>query len=147
MQQSLPTDLAAASHDALCGRRYPPDLLARLDALDKRQLRADAWIALFQGRRLCRLHSRFADATPLIDDALAQFRAAGDDDGELWALAEWVVMRYHADDFERGLAEIGPALERPMRPYLRAELLFGQFLCLIGSSRVPLAVHSGEAAL
>jgi hypothetical protein len=115
--------------------------------MDSGELRAEPWVALFQGRRLCRLHSRFAEATVLIDAALAAFRAAGDADGELWALAEWLVMRYHSHDFEAGLAEAAPALERPMRPYVRAELLFGRFLCLIGISRVREAVDAGVAAL
>jgi tetratricopeptide (TPR) repeat protein len=137
----------AEARVALTGRRYPPALLAQLDTLDAAELRAEPWIALLQGRRLCRLHSRFAEATVLIDGALAAFRAAGDADGELWALAEWMVMRYHAHDFAAGLAEVAPVLERPMRPYLRAELLFGRFLCLIGVSRVREAVDAGQAAL
>ena len=66
-----PTDLPAAARDALTGRRYPPELLARLDALDEAAIRAEPWVALFQGRRLCRLHSRFPEATALIDRALA----------------------------------------------------------------------------
>jgi tetratricopeptide (TPR) repeat protein len=137
----------AEARAALTGRRYPPALLAHLDTLDDAELRAEPWVALLQGRRLCRLHSRFAEATVLIDDALAAFRAAGDADGELWALAEWLVMRYHAHDFAAGLAEVAPGFERPMRPYLRAELLFGRFLCLIGVSRVREAVDAGVAAL
>jgi hypothetical protein len=142
-----PTDIASAARTALCGRRYPPELLARLDELEEPQIRSNPWVALLQGRRLCRLHSRFVAATALIDGALAMFRAAGDAEGELWALAEWVVMRYHAADFAAGLAGVEPAIERQMRPYLRAELHFGRFLCLIGLARVGEGVAAGEAAL
>lgn len=143
----MPSDPARAARDALMGRHYPADLLARLDALDGASLRAEPWLALIQGRRLCRLHSRFAEATALIDHALAAFRARGDAEGELWALAEWVVMRYHADEFAAGLAGVDAALDRPMRPYLRAELHFGRFLCLIGLEQLGPAVAAGEAAL
>jgi tetratricopeptide (TPR) repeat protein len=147
MNDTPSTELIAAARAALQGRRYPPELLARIDALPDQVLHEHPWLALLQGRRLCRLHSRFAEATPLIDDALAAFRAAGDSEGELWALAEWLVMRYHAHDYAAGLAEVGPVLDWPMRPYLRAELLFGRFLCLIGSSQVRTAVDAGTAAL
>jgi tetratricopeptide (TPR) repeat protein len=141
------TELSAEARAALTGRRYPPELLARLDLLGEVALRSTPWLALFQGRRLCRLHSRFAEATTLIDQALAAFRAQGDREGELWALAEWVVMRYHAADFEVGLAGVETFVDRPMHPYLRAELLFGRFLCLIGLARVREAVQAGEEAL
>lgn len=147
MQTAPTNELSAQARDALQSRRYPPELLARLDALGPIAPAADPWAALLQGRRLCRLHSRFAEATPLIDGALSTFRAAGDAEGELWALAEWLVMRYHADDFAAGLAGSSELLERQMRPYLRAELLFGRFLCLIGLARVREAVVDGEAAL
>jgi serine phosphatase RsbU (regulator of sigma subunit) len=140
-------ELIGEARAALTGRRYPAGLLARLDLLDEPALRSSAWLALLQGRRLCRLHSRFAEATELIDHALATFRAQGDRDGELWALAEWVVMRYHADDFAAGLAGIEPFINRPLQPYLRAELLFGQFLCLVGLSRVRESVQAARAAL
>ncbi|HEU5098108.1 MAG TPA: SpoIIE family protein phosphatase [Roseiflexaceae bacterium] len=140
-------DLSAEARAALMGRRYPSELLARLDLLGEPALRSSAWLALLQGRRLCRLHSRFAEATELIDYALATFRAQNDREGELWALAEWVVMRYHADDHEAGLADIEPFVKRQLPPYLRAELLFGQFLCLVGLSRVREAVQAGQAAL
>jgi serine phosphatase RsbU (regulator of sigma subunit) len=141
------SELTAQARTALTNRRYPPELLARLDLLGEPALRSSPWLALLQGRQLCRLHSRFAEATDLIDDALAMFRAQSDRDGELWALAEWVVMRYHAGDYEAGLAGVKPFAERPMPAYLRAELLFGQFLCLVGLSRVREAVQAGQAAL
>src|SRR6476646_8746881 len=96
-------ELTAQARAALTGRRYPPELLAELDLLGTPELHSSPWIALFQGRRLCRLHSRFAEATLLIDHALAAFRAQADHQGERWALAEWVVMRYHAADFNTGL--------------------------------------------
>jgi tetratricopeptide (TPR) repeat protein len=147
MHDNFLTELAAQAHAALTGRRYPPELLAHLDLLSEPALQASPWIALFQGRRLCRLHSRFAEATLLIDHALAAFRTQGDQQGELWALAEWVVMRYHAADFDTGLVGIETQIERPMHPYLRAELLFGRFLCLIGLARVREAVQVGETAL
>src|SRR5215212_1641835 len=115
------TELTAQARAALTGRRYPPELLARLDLLSDPELHASPWIALFQGRRLCRLHSHFAEATALIDQALAAFRAQADTQGELWALAEWVVMRYHAADFDTGLVGIETSIDRPMHPYLRAE--------------------------
>lgn len=147
MHHSPPTDLAVAACRALQGRRYPPELLALIDALPADVLASDPWIALFQGRRLCRVHSRFAEATPLIDGALAAFKGRGDGDGELWALAEWVVMRYHEDDFAAGLAAVDSAIDRPTRPYLRAELLFGRFLCMIGSIRVTESIAAAEAGL
>src|SRR5262244_4020785 len=118
------TELIAEARAALTSRHYPPELLARLDLLGEPALHASPWLALLQGRRLCRLHSRFAEATVLIDHALAAFRAQSDREGELWALAEWVVMQYHARSFEAGLAGITPLLDRPMRAYLRAELRF-----------------------
>jgi len=142
-----PTELTGQARAALTGRRYPPELLTQLDLLSESALQSSPWVALFQGRRLCRLHSRFAEATLLIDQALADFRAQNDQPGELWALAEWVVMRYHAADFATGLAGIEPFIEHQMHPYLRAELLFGRFLCLIGLARVREAVQAGEAAL
>src|SRR4051794_11695632 len=114
-------ELIAEARAALTGRRYPAELLARLDLLGEPALRSSPWLALLQGRRLCRLHSRFAEATGLIDHALAIFRAQSDRDGELWALAEWVVMRYHAGDYEAGLAGVEPLIKRPLSPYLRAE--------------------------
>ena len=83
----------------------------------------------------------------MIESALSAFRKHGDGDGELWALAEWVVMRYHDDDFATGLEAVDGAIDRPMRPYLRAELLFGRFLCLIGSIRVLESIAAGEGAL
>jgi Stage II sporulation protein E (SpoIIE)/MalT-like TPR region len=147
MDATLPANPITAAQAALLNRRYPAELLAYLDTLDSAAIRVDPWLALFQGRRLCRLHSRFAEATTLIDGALALFRARGDGDGALWALAEWVVMRYHADEFAVGLAGVDPAIDRPMRPYLRAELHFGRFLCLIGVERLSEAVVAGEAAL
>src|SRR5438552_17237814 len=104
MHTNFLTELAAQARAALTGRRYPPELLAQMDLLSDVDLYASPWVALLQGRRLCRLHSRFAEATLLIDQALAAFRAQGDQEGELWALAEWVVMRYHAADFDTGLA-------------------------------------------
>ena len=88
------TELSAQARAALTSRRYPPELLAQLDPLSDSDLHASPWIALFQGRRLCRLHSRFAEATLLIDHALAAFRAQADHQGERWALAEWVVTIY-----------------------------------------------------
>lgn len=140
-------DLSQAARVALQNRRYPADVLAQIDLLTADELLADPWIALLQGRRLCRVHSRFETATPLIDHALAVFRERGDADGELWASAEWVVMRYHEDDYATGMAGIEPLLNRPMRPYLRAELYFGQFLCLTGSFLFAAAVAAGETAL
>ncbi len=147
MHDLSPTELSAAAREALLNRRYPPALLAQLDALDTSALQALPWAALLQGRRLCRLHSRFAEATPLIDSALVAFRAANDGEGELWALAEWLVMRYHAGEHSAGLAMADAAIDRPMRPYLRAELHFGRFLCMIGQGRIRTAVDAGEAAL
>ena len=147
MHNTPPTELTTQARAALTGRRYPPELLAQLDLLSDPALRASPWITLFQGRRLCRLHSRFAEATLLIDQALAAFRAQDDQQGELWAMAEWVVMRYHAADFDTGLVGIETLIERPMHPYLRAELLFGRFLCMIGLARVREAVQAGETAL
>ncbi len=147
MSDHAPTELSAQARAALTGRRYPPELLSDLDLLSESALLASPWIALFQGRRLCRLHSRFAEATVLIDRALADFRAQDDRQGELWALAEWVVMRYHAADFDTGLVGIETFIDRPMHPYLRAELLFGRFLCMVGLARVREAVQAGEAAL
>ena len=147
MHHSPHTDLVAASRRALQGRRYPPELLAQIDALPADVYGSEPWIALFQGRRLCRVHSRFEEATPLIDSALSTFREHGDGDGELWALAEWVVMRYHDYYFATGLEAVDAAIDLPMRPYLRAELLFGRFLCLIGSIRVLESIAAGEGAL
>jgi tetratricopeptide (TPR) repeat protein len=147
MHEQSTTDLAAAARNAILERRYPPDLLGRLDALDPAALRQQPWVALLQGRRLCRLHSRFAEATPLIDGALAAFRAAGDAEGELWALADALVMRYHNAEYPAGLRLADAAIDRPMRPYLRAELHFGRFLCTIGQGRIRAAVDAGEAAL
>src|SRR5438046_3574378 len=140
MPNTPPIELTAQARAALTGRCYPPELLAQLDLLSEPELHASPWIALFQGRRLCRLHSRFAEATLLIDQALAAFRAQEDQQGELWALAEWVVMRYHAADFDTGLVGIETQIEHQMHLYLRAELLFGRFLCLIGLARVREAV-------
>src|SRR5262245_35350568 len=128
MHTISPTELSAAAREALVGRRYPPALLAQLETLDASALQAMPWAALLQGRRLCRLHSRFAEATSLIDGALAAFRTANEDEGELWALAECLVMRYHAGEHTAGLALAEAAIDRPMRPYLRAELHFGRFL-------------------
>lgn len=147
MHDTPPNDLDRAARVALQQRRYPDEVLARLGALTEPELLALPWAMLLQGRRLCRLHSRFAEATTLIDRALAHFRAAGDGEGELWALAEWLVMRYHNGDFTAGLEELFDALAQPMRPYLRAELLFGHFLCAIGLGNVREAVAAGEAAL
>lgn len=147
MSDEITNRLIAEARDALRGRRYPRELLARLDALADSELRDEPWLALLQGRRLCRLHSRFAEATSLIDGALAGFQEAGDDEGALWALAEAVVMRYHAREFAAGLSALVPAIDRPMRPYLRAELLFGRFLCEIGLAHVREAVTAGEMAL
>ncbi|MEO7910504.1 MAG: SpoIIE family protein phosphatase [Roseiflexaceae bacterium] len=147
MPNTPPTELITQVRTALTGRRYPPELLAQLDLLGDSALQLSPWVALFQGRRLCRLHSRFAEATLLIDQALADFHAQDEQQGELWALAEWLVMRYHAADFAIGLAGIEPLIALPMHPYLRAELLFGRFLCLVGLARVREAVQAGEAAL
>ncbi len=140
-------ELSAAARAALCGRRYPPDLLAQLDALGDADLAGQPWLALLQGRRLCRLHSRFAEARALIDRALEQLRAAGDAEGELWALAEWSVAHYHAAEFSQVIAALRPVIAAPMRPYLRSELHFGQMLCLIGLEQSDLAVEEGEAGL
>lgn len=145
MKHSHP--LTEQARIALQQRRYPADLLEQLDQLDIRALRAHPWLALFQGRRLCRLHSRFAEATALIDRALVAMRAAGDAEGALWGLAEWLVMRYHSGDFAAGLAALPAVLAQPLAPYLRAELHFGAFLCNIGQGHVRAAVAAGEAAL
>ncbi len=82
MHDAPPNDLDRAARVALQQRRYPDEVLARLGALTEPELLALPWAMLLQGRRLCRLHSRFAEATTLIDRALAHFRAAGD--GEVW---------------------------------------------------------------
>lgn len=147
MTQHSIAELAAEARDALQHRRYPPALLAAIDATEPHLIRAEPWLALFQGRRLCRIHSRFRDATALIDGALAQFRARSDAEGVIWATVEWVVMRYHADDFMTGLLGIEPLLDQPLPPYLRAELYFGGFLCLVGQSRIHAAIAAGEAGL
>lgn len=147
MSHHLTPNLADEARAALCGRAYPPELLERIDGLAQDALRADPWVALFQGRRLCRLHSRFAEAAALVDGALEALREAGDAEGELWAMAEWVVLRYHHADYAGGLAGVDPLVERPMRPYLRAELQFGRFLCLTGLERPIPAAEAGELAL
>ncbi|MBS1965017.1 MAG: hypothetical protein JST60_04255, partial [Chloroflexi bacterium SZAS-1] len=54
------TELTRAARVALQQRRYPEALLARLDTLSEADLQGQPWVALLQGRRLCRLHSRFA---------------------------------------------------------------------------------------
>src|SRR5690242_15895623 len=118
MHDISPTELSAAARSALLNRRYPAAILTQLDALDPATLQALPWAALLQGRRLCRLHSRFAEATPLIDSAWAAFKSTGDEEGELWALAECLVMRYHAGEHSAGLALADAAIDRPMRPYL-----------------------------
>jgi tetratricopeptide (TPR) repeat protein len=141
------SELSAAAQHALQHRRYPPELLTQVDRLSADVIANDPWLALFQGRRLCRVHSRFAEATPLIDRALATLRERDDDEGVYWALAEWAVMRYHCEEFEIGLQILAPFLDQPMQPYLHAELLFGVFLCLIGQARVQEAVAAGERAL
>jgi serine phosphatase RsbU (regulator of sigma subunit) len=146
MDAPLP-ELSAAARAAVVGRRYPPELLAWLDGLNEPTLLNNPWLALLQGRRLCRLHSRFAEATPLIVAALEQLRAAGDGDGELWALAEHGVMCYHAEEYAQGAEAVGAALGRPMGHYLRSELLFARMLCEIGLELSAPAVASGEAAL
>lgn len=147
MQHAPIADLAAAAREALLGRRYPPELLAQLDALSDAELRGNPWPALLQGRRLCRVHSRFQEATPLIDAALAQLRAAGDAAGELWAVAERAVMHYHDGEFAAGMAAARAALEHATGPYLRSELLFALMLCEIGMELSGDAVRTGEAAL
>src|SRR5262245_9663099 len=76
-EDSAPNSIAGEASEALQARRYPATLLAQLVALDEAAIRADPWVALFQGRRLCRLHSRFAEATELIGGALEAFRARG----------------------------------------------------------------------
>ena len=141
------TELGRAARDALQSRYYPPALLERIDQTSAAELRAEPWLALLQGRRLCRLHSRFGEAAPLIDQALAAFRVAGDRSGELWALAEWLVICYHTGEHAAGLAALPAALAQPLPAYLRAELHFGQFLCTIGLGDVRAAVRAGEAAL
>ncbi|NTU83289.1 MAG: SpoIIE family protein phosphatase, partial [Chloroflexales bacterium] len=94
-----------------------------------------------------RLHSRFAAATALIDGALTAMRAAGDEEGELWALAEWLVTQYHAEEYAPGVAAATLAISRPMSPYLRSELYFGQMICLIGLEQSAEAIKVGEAGL
>lgn len=147
MHDHRSTELGRAARDAIQSRQYPPALLEQLDQIAPAELGADAWLTLLQGRRLCRLHSRFGEAAPLLDRALAAFRAAGDRAGELWALAEWLVICYHTGEFAAGLAALPAALAEPLPPYLRAELHFGQFLCTIGTGDVRAAVQAGEAAL
>jgi tetratricopeptide (TPR) repeat protein len=147
MTQLPSPDLEAHAQAALCSRRYPADLLQRIDALSVEQRRASPWLALFQGRRLCRLHSRFAEAASLIAEALAVFRARRDAEATLWALAEHVVMCYHQRAYAEGLALADEALKTPIRPYLRAELEFGRFLCLIGQEYVLPSISAGERAL
>jgi tetratricopeptide (TPR) repeat protein len=146
-QEPIIAELAAEARRALLSRRHPPELLARLDELGPAEIAGDAWLALFQGRRLCRMHSRFADATPLIQAALEQLRASGDAEGELWAVAERSVMHYHAAKFAEGLAMAEAALERATGPYLRAELLFARMLCEIGLEQCGAAAQTGETAL
>lgn len=145
--QSLSPQLSTAAREALCSRHYPPELLEQIDALTPDVLGVDAWVALLQGRRLCRLHSRFAEAGVLITRALDLFRAADDQQGELWAIAEEVVMCYHRRALRDGLALADAVLARPMQPYLRAEIHFGRFLCLIGDEILPEALAAGEASL
>jgi len=141
------TELALAAREAVCGRRYPPELLARLDAAGAGAIADQPWLGLLQGRRLCRLHSRFDESRALIDRALGQLRAAGDVEGELWALAEWAVAHYHAAEFETVADACAAALGRPMGHYLRSELHFGHMLCLIGLEQSTAAVAAGEAGL
>lgn len=141
------TQLSHAASEAVRARRYPPELLTQIDQSATAHFEADAWLSLFQGRRLCRLHSRFREASALIDRAVRLFRAADDGEGELWALAEHVVLCYHSRDAEIGLEVAQQALARAMRPYLRAEFEFGRFLCLIATEQVAESIAAGEAAL
>ena len=147
VRTSIQSELIAAACAAICNRRYPADLFMRLDTLSIADLYANPWVALLQGRRLCRLHSRFAEAAPLIDHALGQFRAAANTEGQIWALAEQIVMYYHTRRSAEGLALANAALAQPMRPYLRAELQFGRFLCLISDGNIVATLAAGEAAL
>jgi serine phosphatase RsbU (regulator of sigma subunit)/tetratricopeptide (TPR) repeat protein len=139
--------LSSAAREALCSRRYPQDLLDQIDALPLTVVFDNPWVALFQGRRLCRLHSRFGEAGALIQRALTEFRARRDGEGELWAIAEEVVMCYHRREFPTGVSLAEAALDATTRPYLQAELQFGRFLCLIGAEQLPGALAAGEAAL
>lgn len=127
MSAFVPGELHSAARDAVQHRRYPASLLTHLDALESDELRAEPWLALLQGRRLCRMHSNFAEATPLIDAALAAFQARDDQDGELWAMAEWSVMRYHADEFEHGLDGVLPLLDRPNSPICAPSFILVSF--------------------
>jgi serine phosphatase RsbU (regulator of sigma subunit)/tetratricopeptide (TPR) repeat protein len=139
--------LSSAAREALYSRRYPQDLLDHIDALSLTVVFDNPWIALFQGRRLCRLHSRFGEAGALIQHALSEFRARHDGAGELWAIAEEVVMCYHRHEFSTGISLADAALDTATRPYLQAELQFGRFLCLIGAEQLSSALAAGEAAL
>ena len=148
MHNIPPTELIAQARAALTGRRYPPELLAQLDLLGEPALHASPWVALFQGRRLCRLHSRFAEATAAdrrragrVPRAGRPARASCGRWPSGWSCATTPPIS------RPGWRASKRCIERPMRPYLRAELLFGRFLCLIGLSRVREAVQAGEAAL
>jgi serine phosphatase RsbU (regulator of sigma subunit) len=128
-------------------RRLSPAIWEQISALPLEALDAHPWTMLYAGRRLCRQQSRFGEANGYIDRALAAFRRARDEEGELWAMAEWLVMRYHRHEYDTGLALIDGLLARSGQAYLRAEFLFARFLCLIGRSYAAEAVAAGHAAL
>jgi hypothetical protein len=129
MSSSTP-DIAALARRQLLARRLDP-ALSEAVALPN-GTPADPWLLLHCGRCLCRLRSDFESAGVFVDAALLAFEQRGDGEGRLWALVEWLVLSYHAAEFARGLAALEALDMAGLTPYLRSELLFGRFLCLIG---------------
>ncbi len=147
-----PAALIPMARQQLITRRIQSDLSMILDVLGDAAIAGHPWLLLHQGRRYLRRQSDFARAQPYIEAALAEFRMIGDDEGMIWAMTEWVVLRYHLRDFSFGLEQVRQLLndERAIPwflPFLQAELLFGCYLCLIGLDRLDEAMAAGAEAL
>lgn len=140
------SDRARLARQQVISRRLDPALTEEMHP-DDALTRVDPWLALHRGRCLCRLRSDFAQARLFVDVALTLFRNAHDNEGELWSLVECVVLCYHEQAFAQGQALLDAIPLESLRPYLRAELLFGRFLCAIGLDHLREAEASGQRAL
>lgn len=142
----LHSDIYIQARQQIITRRLDPSLSENINE-DTAFHELNAWLLLHRGRCLCRMRSDFKQAQKYIDAALAGFRRYNDKEGEIWTLVEKLVLCYHAQDFAYGLSLFDTIELDNLQAYLQAELLFGRFLCAIGSDLLHDAEMAGHQAL
>ncbi len=93
-----------------------------------------------------RLNGDYAAALTLGQQAAAQFKHAGDADGQARATAEVAIVRYHLGQYTAALAELATC-PQPRDPACMAALHFAAFLNNIGRDALDEAISDVEQGL